>query len=50
MDSERKAILFDHMLGYLVALISDEQEIQSVLINLGFTKEEILTELDWLNV
>lgn len=50
MDNERKVVLFDEMLSYLVNLISDEQELYSVLVKLGFTKQEIKDELDWLNI
>lgn len=50
MDNKRKVVLFDQMLNYLVDLISDEQELYSVLVRLGFTKQEIKDELDWLNI
>ena len=50
MDNKRKAILFDQMLNYLIQIISDEQELYSVLVKLGFTKQEIKDELDWLNI
>lgn len=41
MDNSRKAELYDAMLGYLVELISDEEELVNVLMRLGFTKSEI---------
>lgn len=50
MDNKRKAVLFDQMLTYLVHLISDEKELYSTLIQLGFKTQEIKDELDWLNI
>lgn len=50
MDNKRKAILFDQLLNYLIQLISDEQELYSVLVQLGFAKQEIKDELYWLNI
>ena len=41
MTAERKAELFDEMLGYLVNLVGDEEELQRVLMGLGFTEEEL---------
>lgn len=41
MDNSRKAELYDAMLGYLVELISDEEELVNVLMRLGFAKSEI---------
>ena len=41
MSDSRKAELYDAMLEYLVELISDEEELVNVLMQLGFTKSEI---------
>ena len=42
----RKSILYDNMLGYLVELIGDSEELVHTLKNIGFTDEEIRYELD----
>ena len=43
---KRKAELFDEMLGYLVELISDKDDLTRTLKNIGFTEAEIKSELD----
>ncbi len=42
---ERKAELYDNLLGYLVELIGDDDELKSVLKRLGFTSREIKAEI-----
>lgn len=44
MPMKRKAELYNELLGYLVELISDEEELQNALLSLGFTMEEIRYE------
>ena len=44
MPIKRKAELYDELLGYLVELIGDKEELQNVLLHLGFTMEEIRYE------
>lgn len=46
MNKERKAELFDEMLGYLSELISDKEELKSTLKNIGFSEDEIKIEFD----
>ena len=41
---KKKAELYNELLGYLVELIGDKEELQNVLLNLGFTMEEICYE------
>ncbi len=48
MTDERKVELFHAMLGYFVELISDSWELCRLLLSIGFTKEEIEEQLDWL--
>ena len=50
MKDERKIELYNEMLGYLVELIDDGSELVHVLLNLGFTKDELRYELgDWFD-
>ena len=48
MTDERKVELFHEMLGYFVELTNDSYELCKLLLGIGFTKEEIEEELDWL--
>lgn len=45
MEKERKINLYNELLGYLVNLIGDDEELVHVLRNLGFTDDEICYEL-----
>lgn len=45
MEKERKIYLYNELLGYLVNLIGDDEELIRVLHNLGFTDDEICYEL-----
>lgn len=44
MPMKRKAELYNELLGYLVELIHDEEELQNALLGLGFTMDEIRYE------
>ena len=44
LPMKRKAELYNRLLDYLVELISDEEELQNVLLNCGFTIDEIRYE------
>lgn len=44
MNNKRKVELYDELLGYICELISDKEELTRVLLNLGFTREEIKSE------
>ena len=44
MTTERKAKLYDELLGYLVELINDDEELTNTLMKLGFTEEELKEE------
>ena len=44
MTVERKAKLFDSLLGYLVELIHNEDEAESTLRSLGMTEDELSEE------
>lgn len=41
MSNKRKVELFDELLGYIVNIVHDTEEVQRVLCNLGFTTQEI---------
>lgn len=45
MEKERKVYLYNELLGYLVNLIGDDEELIRVLHKLGFTDDEICYEL-----
>lgn len=45
MEKERKIYLYNELLGYLVNLIGDDEELIRVLRNLDFTNDEICYEL-----
>lgn len=46
---ERQEKLYNGMLGYLVELISDPSELVDTLRRIGFTDDEIRSELDWVS-
>ena len=48
MTDKRKVELYHAMLGYFVELISDSYELYKLLLEIGFSEEEIRGELDWL--
>lgn len=47
--NERQEKLYNGMLGYLVELISDPNELVDTLRRIGFTDDEIRSELDWVS-
>ena len=49
LQPSRESELYNGMLGYLVELIDDSDELVNVLRRIGFTDEEIHAELDWLD-
>lgn len=44
ISEQRKADLYDGLLGYLSEMISDKDELVSVLKNIGFSNQEITFE------
>ena len=44
MTTERKAELYDEMLGYLCELIPYGEDLVGTLLNLGFTEKELEEE------
>lgn len=44
ISESRKAELYDNLLGYLVELIHDDDELVHVLKNMGFSDEELKYE------
>lgn len=47
--NERQEKLYNGMLGYPVELISDPNELVDTLRRIGFTDDEIRSELDWVS-